>query len=353
MKKNMKWYKLGSKNVAAVLIVNAFIMYLICSLGIWLVNYNANTTDSLILGLDFKQLMLCIILSVIIDGAIDYFMIIVPIWNIQHMIEHYGKMYKLLGNTEDRNALSETSIENIIEFLIRQQELLNEKEHMEAKQRKKTELYALQTQINPHFLYNALDSIRGYALLHDMDEIAEITEALSMIFRNMISNRNELISLRKEFDNINSYMKIQQFRFNNKFHYSCEVEEEILDKYMVPRMVLQPLVENSIMHGLEKKIKDGWIKIKAYITDRRFILSVTDDGIGITEERLEQLNRIMTMPPGDLFEENSNEHTGVALININKRIKLNFGNQYGITLSSTPNIRTASEIVLPLIPNGK
>lgn len=353
MKRNLKWYKLGSKNVLTVLIVNLLVIILVFLLGNCLASYNSASVGSPDTGMKFMQIFLCIILSGIINGFIDYYMILVPIWNIQDLIEQHSTLIKLIGNSDDLEALSDTSIQNMLEFLFRQQELVNEKGHMEAKQRKKTELYALQTQINPHFLYNTLDSIRGYAMLHDMDELAEIMEALSKIFRNMISNKNELISLRKEFENINSYMKIQQFRFNNKFDYSCDVEEDILDKYIVPRMVLQPLVENSIIHGLEKKTEAGWIKVETYITERKFVLSVTDNGIGMTEEQLEQLNQFMTLTPVDLFMENNSDYAGVALVNINKRIKLNFGNQYGIILSSTPNIRTTSEIILPLIPNGK
>ena len=159
--------------------------------------------------------------------------------------------------------------------------------------------------------------------------------------------------MRQERDNINNYMKIQQFRFNNKFEYSFEVDEELLDKYMVPRMVIQPLVENAIMHGLERKVEGGWVRITAYVTERRFVVQVVDNGVGMSEERLELLNRTMKMNPVHQTISQDKNHSGIALININKRLKLKYGNQFGIILSSTPNIRTVTEVVLPLLLNRK
>lgn len=304
-------------------------------------------------GFTYREVVLCLIFSFIVNSVLDYRLVIRPLWEVEDDVRRYQEAVRGDELLAVPKELESGDIKTTMQYFLKQQKLAYEKEMIEEKQRKRTELYALQTQIDPHFLYNALDSIRGYALLHDMDEISDITEALSRVFRNMISDKQELLPLRQEVDNIRNYMKIQQFRFNNKFSYSFEIEEELLDKYMVPRMVLQPLVENAIMHGLEKKLDGGWVKIRVYTTERRFVMTVTDNGAGISEERLVLLNHAMTQSPGQYELNEGPHHVGIALININRRIKLNFGKQYGITLSSTPNIRTSSEVVLPLLLNKK
>lgn len=346
MEKLKRWEKLSSKTVIRTLFLCAANVIVICVLCyIYLNTHYKTMAEGVRIGFTMREVILCVLLAFLMDGVVLYKVIVKPLWEMEETVEKNREL--LCG--KDNMKKEDRTIEETLFQLIRQVELINAKEQVREKQRKKTELYALQSQINPHFLYNALDSIRGYALLHDMEEIADITEALSRVFRNMISNKKELLPLRQEIDNINNYMKIQQFRFNNKFLYSCEIPDEMYDKYMVPRMALQPLVENGIMHGLERKVGEGWIRLTAYETEKRFVLCVTDNGIGIEEDRLERLNDAMQMDLMDYEMNHSEEHEGIALININQRIKLSFGNQYGIVLRSTPNIRTSTELVLPLI----
>lgn len=344
----------SSKSIILVLVLNILVIagiYLF--FGWFFAHTGAFLKETNQTGLSYRQIGLCLILGVIINGFLDYLLIIRPLWEVEDSIREFVHLAKQNQWDESKNISETDSMELVLKKLIIQQKLQHETERIEERQRQKAELYALQSQINPHFLYNALDSIRGYALLHDMEQISDITEALSRVFRNMISDKHELLPLRQEMDNVDNYMKIQQFRFNNKFDYTCEVEEELLDKYMVPRMVLQPLVENAIMHGLERKVNGGWVTVSAYTTERRFVLKVTDNGVGISEERLEFLNRAMQMKPIEYKAEDDYRHAGIALININQRIKLNFGKQYGIILNSTPNIRTVTEVVLPLLFNRK
>lgn len=352
-RKNMIPRGFSSKSVLAALFLNLLVLAACYLFFGWFLNRAGNFSAEkvAIAGLSFRELWLCLLLSSIVNGMIDYRLIIRPLWNVEDSIQKYIHMTEDSNWDTAKKITEEDSIETVINKLITRQEFAHEKERIEEKQRQKAELYALQSQIDPHFLYNALDSIRGYALLHDMEEISDITEALSRVFRNMISDKHELLPLRQEMDNINNYMKIQQFRFNHKFQFCCQVEDELLDKYMIPRMILQPLVENAIMHGLERKIEGGWVRVTAYVTERRFVLDVTDNGAGISEERLRLLNHAMKMEPAEYTVSNDYQHAGIALININRRIKLNFGNQYGIILSSTPNIRTVSEVVLPLLLN--
>lgn len=352
MKKGKGWKHLSSKKVIAVLFLNLVVLALIVfGFGLWLNHSRAVILDGTVTGaLTYRELALCFILTGIVTSVINYYTIIAPMWNLEEKIQEYEETIKsedFLYNPVRRD----TSIEVVLQELLQQQKLIHEKKRIEEKQRKKAQLYALQTQIDPHFLYNALDSIRGYALLHDMDEISDITEALSRVFRNMISDKHELLPFWQEMDNISNYMKIQQFRFNNKFQYSFDVDEEILNKYMVPRMVIQPLVENAIVHGLEKKVDGGWVKVTAYVTERRLVITVTDNGVGMNEERLELLNKAMEMGLEEYDMQGGHQHVGIALININKRIKLNFGNRYGLILNSTQNVMTSTEVILPLLIN--
>ncbi|MDC7290365.1 sensor histidine kinase [Blautia schinkii] len=347
--------KLSGNRVALVLLGNLVVIACVYLFFGWILGVRrADMANSIPSGcFTYREAALCLVFSAIINGVANYKLIIRPLWDVEESVRSYQDILVDDEFFAVPKELESGDIKTAIQYLLKQQKLAHEKERIEEKQRKRTELYALQTQIDPHFLYNALDSIRGYALLHDMEEISDITEALSRVFRNMISDKHELLPLRQEADNIRNYMKIQQFRFNNKFSYSCEIGEELLDKYMIPRMVLQPLVENAIMHGLERKMEGGWVKVRAYTTERRFVLTVTDNGVGISEERQAFLNEAMTQEPRRYEMNVDSNHVGIALININRRIKLNFGKQYGISLSSTPNVRTTTEVVLPLLLNKK
>ena len=354
MRKTKKKNGFSSRTIIYVLLLNLAVIAVIYLFFGWffhsgIIVYKREISG----GFNGREIWLCLLLSAIINAMIDYRWMIRPMWDMEESIRKFrenteGTVYEKQVETD-----GEKSLEQEMNRMMQRQMIVHERERIEERQRQKAELYALQSQIDPHFLYNALDSIRGYALLHDMDQISEITEALSRVFRNMISDKHEFLSLRQERDNISNYMKIQQFRFNNKFNYSFEVEEELLDKYMIPRMVLQPLVENAIMHGLEHKIEGGWVKVTAYVTEKRLVIDVTDNGVGMNEERLELLNQAMKVDPVAVNVAQGDGHAGIALININRRIKLNFGNRYGIILNSTPNIRTVTEVILPLLLNRK
>ncbi len=352
MRKWGNWKHLSSKKVITVLFLNLVVLSaIVFGFGIWLNHSRALfLKDSVIGALTYRELALCFIFAGIINSVIDYYTIIAPMWNLEEKIQKHEETVR----SEDflyNSANSGLSIETALQELLNQQKLMYDKKRIEEKQRRKAQLYALQTQIDPHFLYNALDSIRGYALLHDMEEISDITEALSRVFRNMISDKHELLPFWQEMDNISNYMKIQQFRFNHKFQYFFDIDEEIVNKYMVPRMVIQPLVENAIVHGLEKKVEGGWVKVTAYVTERRLVITVTDNGVGMSEERLELLNKAMEMGLEEYDIQGGRQHAGIALININKRIKLNFGNRYGLILNSTQNVMTSTEVILPLLIN--
>lgn len=212
--------------------------------------------------------------------------------------------------------------------------------------KKQAELDALQSQINPHFLYNTLESIRGQAITLGMEDIEIMTKALSDLFRYSISKKGNLVTFEEELKNVDNYLMIQQYRFNNKFIIVNNVDADTLH-YKIPKLLIQPIVENAIHHGLETKLGKGTITIKAYKTAKRLVVTIQDDGLGISHDRLVEINEVLVKGQADIETKQSGLRIG--LINVNERIKLNFGDDYGLRVYSAKGIGTTVEIVLPLI----
>lgn len=213
---------------------------------------------------------------------------------------------------------------------------------------KKAEYSALQSQINPHFLYNTLETIRSQAITDGDNEIAEMVRRLSSIFRYSISREGEMVTLRDEINNIRNYMKIMEFRFYDRFELEIDVDEEerIYDLY-VPRLILQPLVENAISHGLDETVEGGIVRIEAVLADD-LIVTVSDNGKGMSLSELDDLNeKIHAAGAGPRSGEKKG--SGIALFNINQRISLLYGKKYGLNLYSSENCGTDVELILPVI----
>lgn len=209
------------------------------------------------------------------------------------------------------------------------------------------EIDALQSQINPHFLYNTLDAIRGQALIDDSPVIADMTEALSILFRYSISRTGNLVTLREEFRCIEKYLMIQQFRFSGKFQYVRDVDPNLLS-CLIPRLTLQPIVENAIYHGLETRPEGGIITLSLEQSGGYLVIRVSDNGIGMTESQLLAINEKLRVSTLVSVPLSSKKGSGIALGNVNRRIRLTFGDEYGLSVSSAPNIGTDVEILLPI-----
>ena len=165
------------------------------------------------------------------------------------------------------DALTSLRLDRQFEILLDRNEQMIKQEYDLQMLRKQAELNALQSQINPHFLYNTLDSIRGCALMADMDEIADMTEALSTFFRYTISNTGAPVTLEDEVENVQNYIAIQHFRFGDRIQLAVEIDDPLLLECHMPKMVLQPVVENAVLHGLEKISRRGLILIRATTAD--------------------------------------------------------------------------------------
>jgi two-component system sensor histidine kinase YesM len=211
--------------------------------------------------------------------------------------------------------------------------------------KRQAQYQALQNQINPHFLYNTLESIRSEALISGLDSVAKMCEALAAFFRYTISNQENLVTMDEEMQNIKTYFYIQQYRFGKRLSLKMEYEERDIDsllKCKIPKLTLQPIVENAIIHGIEQKLGDGTVTVRLTLTERCLLIKISDDGVGMSPDMLRQINRRLA---GEMPARS--EKGGIAIANVNTRIKLLFGDAYGITLYSTSGIGTDVEITLP------
>lgn len=213
---------------------------------------------------------------------------------------------------------------------------------------KNAEINNLQDQINPHFLYNTLEVIRGEALIKGEKKIAEMTASLANYFRYNISRKETFVMLKDELKNSMNYFHIQKSRFGEKISFQIEyhgVEEKDVEKLYIPKLILQPVIENAIYHGLELKMEPGSIKVHITATETHLIIQVTDDGLGMTKEKLEQINSESKVNEEDLQER----HNGVAIRNIKQRLKLYWGGQAYLYVTSELGMGTQVYIKLPLL----
>ncbi|MDO4274338.1 MAG: histidine kinase [Eubacteriales bacterium] len=214
--------------------------------------------------------------------------------------------------------------------------------------RRRIELSALQSQINPHFLYNTLDSIRGKALVDGNRDIAVMAEVLSKFFRYCIGNEEGLIKVREEILHIQDYFFIQKCRFEERFSLEIIAEDDGIYDYYMPKMTLQPLVENAMVHGLENVVRKGKIVIRLTHTNKKLIITIADNGAGMSQDTLMRLNEKMK---GQFLNVNKKNmrHTGIALTNVNSRIRITFGEEYGIHYRSLLNHGTEAVLTIPCV----
>jgi two-component system sensor histidine kinase YesM len=201
---------------------------------------------------------------------------------------------------------------------------------------RRAELELLQAQINPHFLYNTLDSICILAETGRSEDVVKMVTSLSVFFRNSLSKGRDIISLRSERDQVASYLAIQQVRYSDILKYEIRIPEELLG-FMTPKLILQPLVENALYHGTKNKRGLGNIIITGESSGKDILLQVRDNGAGMTPEQVRALQT-------GVYED---RHTGLGLVNVHKRIKLYCGEDYGLSFESEPGKGTVVSVLLP------
>lgn len=234
---------------------------------------------------------------------------------------------------------------------IREQKDEEEKRRIQAElDQKRQKLQALESQINPHFLYNTLDTFRGLALEQGNRELSDMIEALSQMFKNSVKYEAEMVNINAELDYLKHYIQLQQMRFPGRFtyeeHLECDPANLLLEP--CPRFVLQPIVENAIRHGLRDVRKGGHIIVTMGIRRRDFFILVEDNGCGMDMTEVSLLNQRLSQP---LSEENvteGEEKAGIGIENVNRRIKMFCGEEYGLRISSNLGTGTQVEVSLPL-----
>ena len=217
---------------------------------------------------------------------------------------------------------------------------LMEKTVRDEEEKRRSEIRALQAQINPHFLYNTLDTIIWMSAGGKNDEVVEVTSALARLFRTSISKGENLVTLLNEVENIKSYLTIQKMRYEDKLSWRVDVPPGLLG-LMTPKLILQPIVENAVYHGVKMSQAGGEIAISARTEGERLTITIADSGVGMTAEQLEQL-----------FVPRPDTDRGIGVINVNNRIRLCFGEEYGLHYFSAPGEGTRVEIWLPVIEGG-
>lgn len=215
---------------------------------------------------------------------------------------------------------------------------LMEQNVYEQRQKRKSEMKALQAQINPHFLYNTLDSIIWMSEAGRNEEVVLMTSALAKLLRQSISNDKEQVRIAEEIEYVRSYLIIQKMRYKDKLEYSIDVVPEIMEVKII-KFVLQPLVENAIYHGLKYKEKRGNLSIRGYERGGKVYITISDDGGGMSETQLLHV-----------FDETNKEHksSGVGVPNVQKRLQLHYGPDYGLSYISREGVGTVVTVTVPL-----
>ena len=211
----------------------------------------------------------------------------------------------------------------------------------EHEKKRKQEFDTLQSQINPHFLYNTLDIIVWMIENEKPDQAVKAVTALARFFRISLSRGKSIITVKDELEHVRNYLMIQHMRFKNRFSYTIEAEDEVLE-FASLKLMLQPLVENAIYHGMEFMDGDGEIFISAWKEGEDLYLKVSDNGLGMTEE---QVFRLFSDTP----HTGSSRGSGIGVKNVNERIRLYFGSEYGLSIESEPDEGTVVTIHLPAV----
>lgn len=248
--------------------------------------------------------------------------------------DHFS--YRPVGGTREVQELSD-SFEHMV---LRIQQLMSTVREEEINLRK-TELKALQAQINPHFLYNTLDSIAWMCEQGRNADAVKMVHALARLFRISISRGHELIPIAKELEHAESYLQIQMYRYKNQFTYAFDADPDCLGFYC-NKITLQPIIENSINHGLDLMVEEGRIDVQVRTDGDDIVFSVRDNGVGMSEEQIEAI-----------MHSEQTDRTGIGIRNVNDRLRIYFGKNYGLHITSEPDVGTCVEIRMPKIREGE
>lgn len=283
----------------------------------------------------------CILLIVIVLTFVIVTGIIKPIQELSRVTEKISQgdfSVRVQVDTDDEVAVLADGVNIMTESI----EGFIRKIKEDERKMRHADLRLLQEQINPHFLYNTLDTIVWLIEGNDSDKAVNMVMSLSEFFRLVLSKGKEYITIQEEEMHIKSYLEIQQVRYRDIMDYEIHIAPELY-QYKILKLTLQPLVENSLYHGIKYKRAKGRIIVTGIMSEGKIHFKVEDDGVGMEAEEVEYLQSEIVKPCKDTGK-------GFGLANVNERIRMNFGADYGMTIKSAPGRGTCVEIVIPAVP---
>ncbi|UPK41565.1 cache domain-containing sensor histidine kinase [Paenibacillus pabuli] len=297
------------------------------------------TADGKILGHNLVTLAIVMVLFAAILSIFLSHVITTPIKKLLRNIALVEKgQFEQVEHIRSRDEIGHLSVRfNKMSYELKR---MVERMQQEEIEKAKAEMRALHDQIKPHFLYNTLGSVKWIASMQQADKIVEMTDALISMLRYATRSDGTLVTIREEIDNIANYVRIQNVRYYDCIQMKYEIEDRLLD-YHMPKMILQPIVENAIFHGLAELEEDGIITIRIHAQDSDIVIEIRDNGIGMDHHTMQ-----------NLMEEKSGAGTGtngIGLHNVQRRIQLHFGNSYGIQVASQIGKGTTFTMLLPAI----
>ena len=265
---------------------------------------------------------------------------------LQHMKWVKGRQYDKIPFETDRDEVGQLSAE-FNRMMERIDKLIDDvyvsdiqKKDLEIRQRQ-AQLHALHSQINPHFLFNALESIRMRSLMKGETETAKTIQNMAIIFRKSISWNQSFVTVKEELELIESFLQIQKYRFGDKLQFNIITDEKVLE-CKIPKMTFLPFVENASIHGIENIVGIGLVTIQAAIHQNMIQFVIRDNGNGMTEEQLDELNHYL------IEDTNIGNHVGMK--NVMLRLKLYYGERFTFNIQSLPQIGTTVTLIIPLMP---
>ena len=262
---------------------------------------------------------------------------------IDRLVNHVDRIAK--GDFSQEESLESQDeiglIGKAVNTMSSQIEQLMDKRLEDEKEKSSLEIRMLQAQINPHFLYNTLDSIKWIAVIQKNSGIVKAVTALSKLLKNMAKGVDQRVTLREELDFVRDYVTIEKLKYVEMFDLEVDIGEEILYEARIVKLTLQPLVENAIFSGIEPGGKNGTIRIHSYETDKCLCIDVRDDGIGIPEEKIPELLNHSEKLKGD-------QMSSIGMPNVDRRLKLIYGEEYGLSVESRVGEYTQITVRIPL-----
>lgn len=306
---------------------------ILSSVSVELVKISSSYITVTTIAVAIGAIILCLILSpLIIFGLTKPLNAIIETMD---KVENGDKKARVVTKNKDEFGFIGTRMNSMLDNLNE----LFQKDLEKQDRLRLSEMKSLHSQINPHFLYNTLDSIKWLAKLNGVDDIVLIVSQLGRLLKNSINNQRDSVQISEEIGLVKSYLSIQKIRYGDKFDVDIYVDESIME-CIVPKLIIQPIVENAIIHGIEDKMSKAHLVIRGWKENKKIIFEIIDDGVGISEEDLLKIGH---------KSEDELGSDSIGLANVDKRIKLYYGEEYGLGISSELNIGTVTRITMPYV----